>query len=87
MFLMQLHCIRCAARFAQLPLERNNMYRNLLYSLLILLLSTLACKPVIAISWNEFLIVGILFAVLLGPPIYKFIRRVEEFLRHKSKNQ
>jgi hypothetical protein len=61
------------------------MNKKILYSLFIFV--TFACKPVIAISWNEFLIVGILFAVLLGPPIYKFIRRVEEFLRQKAKNK
>jgi hypothetical protein len=52
--------------------------------LLALVLGTLACGPVIAISWNEFLLISILFAVLLGPPIYKFIRRVEEFFRQKK---
>lgn len=55
--------------------------------LLSVCISSIACSPVIAISWNEFLIIGVLFAVLLGPPIYKFIRRVEEFFRHKSKNK
>ena len=63
------------------------MYKNLLYSLFILLLSNLACKPVFAISWNEFLIVGILFAVLLGPPIYKFVKKVERFLKNERKEK
>jgi hypothetical protein len=63
------------------------MKKNLLYGFLAFLLSTLACKPVFAISWNEFLIIGILFAMLLGPPLYKFIRRVEEFLKYKTKNK
>jgi len=56
------------------------------FGLTALVFSTIACGPVIAISWNEFLLIGILFALLLGPPIYKFIRRVEEFFRRKSKN-
>ena len=53
------------------------MNKKLLYGLFALILSTLACRPVLAIGWNEFLIAGILFAVLLGPTVYRFIRRVE----------
>jgi hypothetical protein len=52
-----------------------------------LILSTLACRPVLAISWNEFLIVSVLFAVLLGPSIYRWIRKVEQFLKHKKNNK
>ena len=36
-----------------------------------LLLSTLACRPVIAIGWGEFLILAVVIFVLVGPPIYK----------------
>lgn len=63
------------------------MNKKPLVGLFALVLSTIACGPVIAISWNEFLLIGLLFAVLLGPPIYKFIRRVEEFFRRKSRNR
>ena len=55
--------------------------------LLVLILTTLACRPVLAISWNEFLIIGVLFTVLLGPPLYRFIRRVEEFFKSREKNK
>ena len=48
-----------------------------------LLVGTLACQPVIAIGWNEFLVVFILFAVLLGPLVYRLLRGVEEFLKHR----
>jgi hypothetical protein len=53
----------------------------------VLILSTLGCRPVLTISWNEFLIVSLLFAVLLGPSLYRFARRVEEFLKSKEKNK
>ena len=49
--------------------------------------SMLACRPVLTISWNEFLIVSVLFAVLLGPALYRFIRRVEEFFKSKEQNK
>ncbi|MGZ9223087.1 MAG: hypothetical protein ACXW4Q_13345 [Anaerolineales bacterium] len=52
-----------------------------------LLLGTLACRPVIAIGWEEFLLLFLLVAVLLGPPIYRFIRRIENFQGHKKKDK
>ena len=52
-----------------------------------LLLSTLACQPVIAIGWNEFLIVFVLIAILLGPLLYRFLRRVDEFLNRRRQNK
>jgi hypothetical protein len=63
------------------------MNKILSYSLYVLLLTTLACRPVLTISWNEFLIVSLLFAVLLGPSLYRFARRVDEFLKSKEKNK
>jgi hypothetical protein len=52
-----------------------------------LLLSTLACQPVIAIGRNEFLFVLLVIVVLLGPPLYRLARRVEEFLKHRKKEE
>ena len=60
------------------------MIKKLLFGLSALILSTLACRPVLAVSWNEFLIIGVLFLVLLGPPLYRLIRRVEELFRQKK---
>ena len=60
------------------------MNKKSLSGLSALIVATLACSPVIAISWNEFLIVGILIAVLLGPPLYRLIRRVEAFWRGRT---
>ena len=55
--------------------------------LFILVLATLACRPVLAISWNEFLIVSGLILVLLGPPLYRWIQRVEDFFKQKQKTK
>ncbi|MEO8355951.1 MAG: hypothetical protein ABI621_08555 [Chloroflexota bacterium] len=63
------------------------MNKRFLRGLFPLLFSMLACQPVIAIGRNEFLFVFILIAVLLGPPLYRFIRRVEEFLRREKKDK
>ena len=63
------------------------MNKKFLYGLLALLLSTLACEPVIAIGWEEALFLVILFAILLGPPLYRFFRRIEEFRKFKKKDK
>jgi len=60
------------------------MNKKPLYGLLLLLLSTLACRPLLAISWNEFLIISGVIAVLLGPSLYRLIRRVERFFKHRE---
>jgi hypothetical protein len=63
------------------------MNKKSLYGLLVLLLGTLACRPIFAISWNEILFLGLLIAVLLGPALYRFARRVEEFLKREKKDK
>ena len=63
------------------------MKKKGLNGLFVIVASTLACSPVIAISWNEFLIIGMIVALLLGPPLYRFIRRVEQFLQREKKNK
>jgi hypothetical protein len=63
------------------------MNKKIRYSLLVLILTALACRPVLAISWNEFLIVSILFVTLLGPPLYRLMRRVEELFKHKEQKK
>jgi hypothetical protein len=52
--------------------------------LLLLFFGTLACRPVLAISWNEFLIVSILFALLLGPPLSRLVRKAKGFFKRKE---
>jgi len=61
------------------------MNRNLRLGLSALLLGVLACEPVIAIGWRELFIVFILLAFLFGPPVYRFIRKIENLLRKKDK--
>jgi len=59
----------------------------LLRSLLALFFGLLACRPVIAIGWEEFLVLFVLAAFFLGPPLYRFLRRVENFRRHERKDK
>lgn len=63
------------------------MNKKFLLGILPLLLGLLACQPVFAIGRNEFLLILLLFAVLLGPPLYRLARRVEEFLQRRKKDQ
>ena len=60
------------------------MHKKILSSLLVLIIVTLACRPVIAISWNEFLVISALIAVLLGPWLYRLIRRAEKFFKNRE---
>ena len=48
-------------------------------------LGMLACEPIFAIGWREILFVMIVAAFLLGPPIYRFFRRLENSRRQKDK--
>ena len=52
----------------------------------VLLLSTLACRPIITIGWQEIGILVLLLLVLLGPPLYRLFKRLEEFQSWKSTN-
>ena len=53
----------------------------------IILLSILACRPVIAIGWEEFLFLCVVIAILLGPLLYRFVRRIEDFRRDKRNDK
>ena len=61
------------------------MNQKILYGLLALVLSTLACAPVIAIGKNELLCLLVLILVLLGPPLYRLVRRLEKYINQKDK--
>jgi hypothetical protein len=63
------------------------MNKKSLSGLITLLLSTLACRPVIAIGWQEFLLFFVLIAFLLGPPLYRFMQRIENFRRGQKKDK
>ena len=61
------------------------MNKKIMAGVSVLLLSMLACQPVIAIGWKEILFIFILIAFLIGPPVYRFIRRIENSLKQKDK--
>ena len=63
------------------------MNTRFLYGLIALVISTLACQPVIAIGRNELLCLLVLIIVLLGPPLYKFAKRVEQFLKREKNSK
>ena len=53
-------------------------------------LALLACRPVIAIGWPEFIILVILIAFLLGPTLYKlyrFLVKVKRFNQAEEKKK
>jgi hypothetical protein len=60
------------------------MKRNPFAGVSMLCLGALACRPVLAIGWGEFLILTVVIALLIGPPIYKFLRDVEKSRRQKD---
>ena len=47
--------------------------------------SILACEPVFAVGWRELFIVFILILFLVGPTIYRFLRKIESLLKKKDK--
>ncbi|NJC97283.1 MAG: hypothetical protein C3F07_19810 [Anaerolineales bacterium] len=61
------------------------MNKRFAASLVILLLSAVACQPIFAIGWREILLVVVIAAFLLGPPLYRFFRRLENYRRQKDK--
>jgi hypothetical protein len=63
------------------------MNKKFLRGLIALLFGTLACRPVIAIGWEEFLLLFVLVAFLLGPPLYRFMQRIENFRRRQKKDK
>ena len=52
-----------------------------------LVVSMLACEPMIAIGKYEFLILIVLIGVLLGPTLHRLLRRIEEFWKLKQKDE
>lgn len=51
----------------------------------LLLLVTLACRPVITVGWQEIGIILILLLLLAGPFLFRLYRRVDEFQRWKDR--
>jgi membrane protein YdbS with pleckstrin-like domain len=57
---------------------------HILIAACVAMISLFACQPVIAIGWREILFVFILVAIVFGPPIYRFIRKIEDFRKHEK---
>jgi hypothetical protein len=55
------------------------------YGLSALMLSTLACQPVLAIGWREMVLILLMIVLLIGPPAYRFLRRLEKWREKKNK--
>jgi hypothetical protein len=51
------------------------MKQSIWISWSVLWLGMLACQPVFVIGWREFFIILILVVLLIGLPLYRFIRR------------
>jgi hypothetical protein len=52
--------------------------------LIVLVLSVLSCRPIIAIGWPELIILVVLVAVLLGPllfRLYRFLDKIQKASR------
>jgi hypothetical protein len=63
---------------------KNNLAR-FWFSISLVTFSVLACRPVITIGWGEFLIFAVLLVLLIGPPVYRFLRRLEKSREQKKK--
>jgi hypothetical protein len=66
-----------------MQISRKNQARILIAASMAMI-SLLACEPVIAIGWKEILFVFILAVIVFGPPMYRFIRKVEKLWRHEK---
>jgi hypothetical protein len=58
--------------------------------LLSLVIMQLACRPIIAIGWEELIILVILIVVLLGPVLFRFYRfldKVKKFNQAEEKKR
>ena len=53
--------------------------------IVVLLLSTLACEPVMVVGWRELSCIFVLIMFLFGPPLYRFVRKFEKYRRQKEK--
>ncbi len=54
---------------------------------LLLFLPILACRPVIAIGWNELLIFTLLFLLLLGPSLWRFWMKWQAFQKENKREK
>jgi hypothetical protein len=50
-----------------------------LFGLTALLLSALACRPVMTIGWQEIIVLVAILLVLMGPPLFRLYKRFDEY--------
>lgn len=53
-------------------------------------LALLSCRPVVAIGWQELIVLIVLIAVLLGPllyRLYRFLDKVQKFSQAEEKKK
>ncbi len=50
----------------------------------VLLIVSLACRPVLTIGWTEILIIAGLILLLLGPALFKLFQRINQFQNWKN---
>lgn len=56
----------------------------------VLLMSLLSCRPIVAIGWQELIILIILIVILLGPlmfRLYRFIDKIQKASKAESKKR
>jgi hypothetical protein len=61
-----------------------------LAGLIVLLISVLSCRPIVAIGWPELIILVVLVAVLLGPllfRLYRFLDKIQKVSRAEEKKK
>lgn len=46
-----------------------------------LTLGALACQPLFVVGWREGALIFLLIVFLFGPPVYRFLRRLEKARR------
>jgi len=52
---------------------------------LVVLLSALACRPVLTIGWSEIFILGIILLVLAGPSVWRFYKGYRKFKKYEKR--
>jgi hypothetical protein len=62
--------------------------KSTVLSLIVLFLSLISCRPIIAIGWTEIIIIVVLIAILLGPllfRVYRFIDKLQKAAKNEKK--
>jgi hypothetical protein len=63
----------------------KHTHLRILFSTLIV--STISCRPVMTVGWQEILILAVIIALLFGPILFRLYRRWDEFRQWKSQDK